>query len=177
MNATTTHTKFRTVPTAPDPAFEERVSALVHAAVGVVDHLRNQQLPGLPDATVEIWVTDDLAASVRSLDGRVVGVESLANYASVRLGDGRVMGKTMFFDEAHAQAVVVLDASMFRVPGAHGQALSMQLLGHELEHVRIGQVRTVGGTAMTPSWKPQESSRWFALHAIGMSPAEWWGSR
>jgi hypothetical protein len=142
---------------------DERIRDLLAGLGRMFDSIRQEI--GLTPQAVEIVIAEDVAAALRSMDGEVVGVESMEDFDLERLG-GNVVGKTLFRDEAHEEAVVVLDAAVFCSEVAAARVGEILLTAHELAHALIGQLRAKGGEPMRPTYLPWEVSRWFALFAI-----------
>lgn len=119
----------------------------------------------MPPQALEIVIAEDVAAAVQSMADEVVGVESLHDFSLERVG-GIVAGKTMFRDAGHEDAVVVLDAAVFRSDSAPSRVGEIQIAAHELAHALIGQLRAAGGEPMEPTFLPWEVSRWLARYVI-----------
>ena len=146
------------------PWLDERLKGLLTGLVGAFEQLR-RCCGTLGPARIEIILAEDVAVAVRALDSLVMGVEDLADYAVERIG-GNVAGKTMFRDEEHADAVIVLGAAVFRLMDPVAQVGQIMIASHELAHALIGQVRATGGKPMSPSFLPWETSRWLARYAF-----------
>ncbi len=144
---------------------EDRVVNLVRLLAGVVSRLREVETDAGPGVR-EIVVSDDLASTVRKLQGEVVGDEALSEFDTSRLG-GVVVGKTMFRSEDFSEAVVVMDSAVFRSDDVVSQVGQIFLLGHELAHALIGQLRRADGSPpMSPSFLPWETARWLTRYAL-----------
>lgn len=114
----------------------------------------------------EIVLAEDLPAAVRGLHGQVQGLEGLQEFDTTRLG-GVVVGKTMFRNEDFSDAVIVMDAALFRSPSDVARIGEIFLLGHELAHALIGQLRRAhGNPRMESAFLPWETSRWFVRYAL-----------
>lgn len=124
-----------------------------------------RQQTGMRPQALEIVIAEDVAAVVQSMAGEVVGVEALQDFSLERIG-GIVTGKTMFRDAAHEDAIVVLDAAVFRSDAAISRVGEIQITAHEFAHALIGQLRAAGGEPMEPTFLPWEVSRWLARYAI-----------
>lgn len=137
----------------------------VRLLVGVMSHLRIEATDIGPGVR-EIVLSDDLATTVRSLHGEALGDEVLSDFDTSRLG-GVVVGKTLFRSEDFSESVIVMDSAVFRADDAIAQVGQIFLLGHELAHALIGQLRRAdGGPPMPPSFLPWETGRWLTRYAL-----------
>lgn len=144
---------------------DDRIVNLATLLGGVLSRLRAEHTDVRPGAR-EIVLTEDFTAAVRGLHGLVDGVEGLQEFDASRLG-GVVIGKTMFRNEDHSDAVIVMDAALFRSPDDLARIGEIFILGHELAHALIGQIRRANGNQRMPAaFLPWETSRWFARYAL-----------
>ena len=147
------------------PWLEDRVVDLVQLIARRLSHLRALRTD-LGPGTREVVFTEDLTATVRGLDGEVVSQEGLQDFDTNRLG-GVVVGKTMFRTEDFSEAVIVLDAAVFRKTADVSRIAEIFLLSHELAHALIGQLRRASSNArMQASFLPWETSRWLTRYAL-----------
>ena len=148
----------------PDGAWmESHTLKMLHWLGAVVDGFRERS--ELPRAAVELIVSDDAAAAIRTLHGSVVGVEDLGNFTMERVG-GVVAAKTMFRNDDHSEAVVILDSTIFKSPAADAWVTQAHVVAHELAHTYIGQLRSAGGAHLAPSYLPSEVAQWLVRFAL-----------
>lgn len=143
--------------------FGRRIEDLLTSVTAIFAALRQQM--GMRPQALEIVIAEDVAAAVQALAGNVIGVEASEDFVTERVG-GIVVGKTMFRDAAHEDAVVVLDSTVFRSDAAVARVGEIQITAHELAHSLIGQLRAAGRRPMEPTSLPWEVSRWLARYAI-----------
>jgi hypothetical protein len=150
----------------PDAVWlDDRMVNLATLLGGVLSHLRTEHTDVGPGVR-EIVLAEDLTAAIRSLHGVVHGVEGLQEFSTSRLG-GVVIGKTMFRDEHFSDAVIVMDSAVFRSPDDLSRIGEIFVLGHELAHALIGQVRRADDNPrMAAAFLPWETSRWFVRYAL-----------
>lgn len=144
---------------------DDRMVNLATLLGGVLSQLRAESTDVGP-GTREIVLAEDLTTAIRRLHGQVQGVEGLQEFDTSRLG-GVVIGKTMFRNDDYSDAVIVMDAALFRSHDDIARIGEVFILGHELAHALIGQVRRANGNPrMEPSFLPWETSRWLTRYAL-----------
>lgn len=149
----------------PDDAdwFDDRVRDLVRTLVEVFAGLRRSF--GLAEQHLEFVIAEDVADAVRSFAGQTIGTEDLTDFGLERIG-GVVAGKTMYRDDAHESAIVVVDAGLFRADVPNARVGEVLVASHELAHTLIGQLRSAGGPPMEPTDRPWLVTCWFARFAF-----------
>jgi hypothetical protein len=149
----------------PDaPWLDGRVTDLVSTVVQFMS-LARVELTDVGPGAREIVLAEDFTAAVRALDGGVHIDGTLQDFVPERLG-GLVVGKTLFRNEDHSRAVITMDARLFQADDDLALVGQVFLLGHELAHALIGQLRRANGYRMAPAFRPWDTSRWITRYAL-----------
>jgi hypothetical protein len=146
------------------PWLDDRVGNLVSTIVQFMS-LARTELTDIDPGVREIVLAEDFTAAVRALEGGVHIDGTLQDFDAERLG-GLVVGKTLFRNEDHSEAVITMDARLFQADDNLALVGQIFLLGHELAHALFGQLRRANGYRMAPAFLPWDTSRWCTRYVL-----------
>ena len=118
-----------------------------------------------PLVRLDVVITSDFQTAVRDHADTVVGIQSLDDFHTGRMG-GIVRGKALPRDKEGRLPLVILDAWVAHASTPEALTQSIFLVAHEFAHVLIGQTRVKSGTTLDPTGLPWGVAKWLIRFAM-----------